>query len=91
MKASAEKEKGGHAYTFMRIEISLRKNRIQQAPAQGDTVRRNRMEGKYLGGKACRILASGFSNKIPWETRGVLPSALLRGHRPSRILGWDVY
>lgn len=31
---------------FIRIEISLRKDRIQWAPAQDNTIRENRMEGK---------------------------------------------
>lgn len=64
LEYSAEKQKGRHAYMFMRIEISSRKNRIQWAPAPGNTVRGNRMERKYLGEKTCRIWASGFNNKI---------------------------
>lgn len=42
-------ERALRPYTLMRIEISLRKNRIQWAPAQDNTTEGNKMEGKTLG------------------------------------------
>lgn len=45
----AKQQKGHCPYTLMRIEIYLRKNRIQWAPAQDNTISGNKTEGKTLG------------------------------------------
>lgn len=63
LEDSAKKQKGHRAYTLMRIETALRKNRIQWAPAQDNTIRGNRTEGKNLAERTCRIQACGFNNK----------------------------